>query len=372
MNRIDEKYLALLRAALWGDELMGEGLNGLTGERVNDVIRLAAFQGTGPLVYDQLLKMQDLKISAESRMQMKQQCLQSIMLQKTMFDILAKSKETLAKINIHPVLLKGFGLAQYYPQPHLRMWGDIDLYVGQKNYHKACSALRAAFPDTPHNAVEGEDYKHYNLDFPNTALEIHRISMTFAHPRDRKYYEDLEARYLTKDGPKIVVEGLKITLPEDTFNVFFTFLHAWHHFEGTGMNFKQLCDIAVLLHTQRDTIDRDLLKGMLTKLHLMDVWQLIIYVLVQYLGLSKDESPFYTELCKDRADLLFERLLKESTARMSHKKEAEDMPYLKRKLLTLQSRFAESNTIKPYSPKYARHMLWSAIVHGIERTVKRK
>ena len=368
MTRVQQTYLELLKTAIWNQDVQLF----LHPDDLQSIIQLSAFQGTGPFVFDQLLKLKDAEIPDALRMQMKQQCMMSMMQQNTMLPILSQAWNALENAGINPVLLKGLGLAQYYPQPYLRQWGDMDVYVGQKNYHLGCETLRAAFPGVKHMAEEGEDYKHYNFEFGNTVLEMHRVSMTFAHPRDRKYYEDLEARYLTKDGPKIVVEGLKITLPEDTFNVFFTFLHAWHHFEGTGMNFKQLCDIAVLLHTQRDTIDRDRLKGMLSKLHLMDVWQLIIYVLVQYLGLSKDESPFYTELCKDRADLLFERLLKESTARMSHKKEAENMPYLKRKLLTLQSRFAESNTIKPYSPKYARHMLWSAIVHGIERTVKRK
>ncbi len=370
MNRIDEKYLTLLRAALWGgNELTSEGL---TSGRVNEVIRLAALQGTGPLVYDQLLKMQDLKLSAELRMQMKQQCLQSIMLQKTMFDILAKSKETLAKINIHPVLLKGFGLAQYYPQPHLRMWGDIDLYVGQKNYHKACSALRAVFPDTPHNAVEGEDYKHYNLDFPNTALEIHRISMAFHHPKDRRYYEHLENKYLTKDGPTFDLEGLKITTPEETFNLFFVFLHAWHHFEGTGMNMKQLCDIAMLLHAKRKAIKIEKLHEMLRKLCLLEVWQLLMYIMVHYLGVSQEECPFYTDACKERADLLFERIMKEGSARKHEPVKVANVSYLKRKWITFQSRMADSRFVKPYAPRYARHMVISDVLHGIERTIKGK
>ena len=62
MNEVQEIYLALLRAALWGgNELTSERVKELTDERVNDVIRLAAFQGTGSLVYDQLLKMPELE-----------------------------------------------------------------------------------------------------------------------------------------------------------------------------------------------------------------------------------------------------------------------------------------------------------------------
>ena len=177
-------YLALLRAALWGgNELTSEGL---TSEGVNEVIRLAAFQGTGPLVYDQLLKMPDLEISAELRMQMKQQCMMSMMQQQRMAPLLTQAWKALKQSDIHPVLLKGLALAQYYPQPHLRQWGDIDLYVGQKQYHKACAVLRETFPEAKHPTEEFEFLKHYNFVFGNTVLEMHRVSMTFAYPRDRK------------------------------------------------------------------------------------------------------------------------------------------------------------------------------------------
>ena len=361
-------YLALLRAALWGgNELTSEGL---TSEGVNEVIRLAAFQGTGPLVYDQLLKMPDLEISAELRMQMKQQCMMSMMQQQRMAPLLTQAWKALKQSDIHPVLLKGLALAQYYPQPHLRQWGDIDLYVGQKQYHKACAVLRETFPEAKHPTEEFEFLKHYNFVFGNTVLEMHRVSMTFAYPRDRKYYEQLEEQYLTKDGPIFEIEGRRITTPEETFNVFFTFLHAWHHFIETGMNMKQLCDVAVLLHAKRQVINIKLLHEMLRKLYLLEVWQLFMYIIVDYLGLPEEESPFYTERCQERAELLFERIMRESSSRRHETSKAANVSYLKRKWITFQSRMADSRLVKPYAPRYARHMAIGNILHGIERTIK--
>ena len=373
MTRQQETYLALLRAALRkGNELTIELL---TSDCVNEVIRLAAFQGTGPLVYDQLLKMPDLEISAELRMQMKQQCMMSMMQQQVMMPILSKAWTALEEADIHPVLLKGLALAQYYSQPHLRQWGDIDLYVGQKQYHKACAVLRGAFPEAKHPEEEFEFLKHYNFVFGDTVLEMHRVSMTFAHPRDRKYYEQLEEQHLTTDGPTFEIEGMEITTPEDTFNVFFTFLHAWHHFVETGMNMKQLCDVAVLLHAKRDVIDTERLIEMLTKLHLIEVWQLFMYIMVSYLGLPKEECPFYTAACQIRAELLFGRILREGSARNveSGKRKAESgMNYMKRKWITFRSRMSDSRLVKPYAPRYANHMAWSDILHGLERTIKGK
>ena len=369
MRENQEIYLGLLRAALWGDN--GERLM-VNGESVPEVIRLAAFQGTGPLVYDQLLKLKEVDIPADLRMQMKQQCLHSMMLQQSMMPILAKAWNALEQADIHPVLLKGFALAQYYPQPHLRQWGDIDIYVGQQNYHNASAVLRATFPDSEFEEEEVEEEKHYNIIFPNTMLETHRISMTMAHPRDRRYYEGLEERCLTKDGPKSEIEGLTVTLPEDTFNIFFVFLHAWHHFVGTGMNMKQLCDIAILLHTKREVIDKKRLREMLTKLQLLEVWQLIMYIMVHHLGVPQEECPFYTIKCKQRAELLFERFMQEGSSYRREHTPAEGLSYIRRKYMTLQLRTADSKRVRPFSPRYARHLFVSNILHGLERMLSRK
>ena len=310
MTKVQEIYLTILRNAIWGgSDVTSERLNELTNERVDEIVRLAAFQGTGALVYDQLLKMKDVEMPADIRMQMKQQCVHSMMLQQSMVPIMAKAWTALEDADIHPVLLKGFGIAQYYPLPHLRQWGDIDLYVGQANYHKACSILREVFPEAKHPEEEYEDYKHYNLDFDNTAIETHRISMAFAHPRDRKYYEQLEAKCLTKDGPTFDCEKL------------------------------------------------------------MEVWQMVMWIVTHYLHVPEGECPFYTENCKGRAELLFERILMEGQARQheSVKCKVEGVSYLKRKWMTFKLRISERMIVRPYAPRYARHMVIGDILHGGER-----
>ena len=369
MNEVQEIYLKLLRAALGLNN--GERLT-VNGECLSEVIRLAAFQGTGPLVYDQLLKLKDVDISADLRMQMKQQCLQSMMLQQSMAKLLIQAWKALEKAEIQPVLLKGFGLAQYYPQPHLRQWGDMDIYVGKVNYHKACGVLRDTFPGVKHMAEEGDDYKHYNFEFGHTVLELHRVSMTFAHPRDRRYYEFLDECYLTKEGPSFEIDGELITTPEETFNIFFVFLHAWHHFIETGMNMKQLSDIAILLHTHKGDIDIERLHEMITRLYLMEAWQQVMWIMVHHLGVPQEECPYYTKKCSKQAERLFEQILIEGSSYRKEEVNAEGAFYLRRKWLTYQLRLDDSRRVRPYAPRYARHMVVADFLHGVERVLAGK
>lgn len=369
MNSVHSTYLELLRYALWGNNVERLKVN---GDGLSEIIHLAAFQCTGPLVYDQLLRLKDVEIPVDMRMQMKQQCVHSMMLQQSMASILKQAWMALEDADIHPVLLKGFSIAQYYPQPHLRQWGDMDIYVGQANYHKACGVLREVFPEAKHPEEEYEDYKHYNLDFDNTAIETHRISMAFAHPKDRRYYEQLEAKCLTKDGPTFDCEGLAVTMPEETFDVFFVFLHAWHHFVETGMSMKQLCDMAILLHAKHEVINKDRLHEMLQKLQLLEVWQQIMWIMAHYLGVPQEECPFYTEKSRKRTELLFAHILKEGASYRKEEVNAKGASYLKRKWLTFQSRLDDSRRVHPYAPRYAWHMVVADVLHGIERALSSK
>ena len=135
---------------------------------------------------------------------------------------------------------------------------------------------------------------------------------------------------------------------------------------------KQLCDVAVLLHAKREMIDRARLREMLTKLHLMEVWQLFMYIITNYLGLPEEECPFYTATCQIRAELLFERIMRESSARKHEPSKGASVSYLRRKWITFQSRMADCRLVRPYAPKYAWHKMVGDVLHGVERTMRRK
>ena len=367
-SQVQAKYLVLLHSAIGLREADIE----IQPEEVSGIVQLAVFQGTGPLIFDQLLKKKDVEISAPLRMQMKQQCVASMFFQQSTFPRLSQAWTALEQNDIHPVLLKGFGLAQYYPQPHLRQWGDIDIYVGKTNFHKACAILRETFDGVKHTKHDDDDYKHYNFEFDNVVLELHRVNIHFTHPKDRRYYEQLETKYQTYEGPKFDINGLEITVPENTFNVFFVFIHAWHHFIESGMNMKQLCDISILLHALRDKIDKKRLYDMLTTLRLMEVWQLFMYILVHHLRQPQEECIYYSARVSQRAEMLFERIMREGQSRKKEVIKVEGISYFKRKWTTFQLRIADSRLVRPYAPRYARHMLIGDLLHGIERTITGK
>ena len=174
---LNDTYIRQVRAALWGEPVVWPE------EETEGLLRLHAMQGTGALVYPSVLA--DNSLSSYARVQMKSFCLHTMQTQAHMTIQLKTVWQALEKAGIRPVLMKGAGLAAYYPSPEQRQWGDIDLFVGKEQYHPACAAIREAFPKALKFDEELDHYKHYNIIADGSSITIlsSHMMIVFAVPR---------------------------------------------------------------------------------------------------------------------------------------------------------------------------------------------
>lgn len=369
-----DTYFSLLWKALGfatSDMLTGSTLNAAD---MGLLIHLAQIQGTAPLVYDQLLKA-DSPLPDEAQMQLKQACMQNMMMQQEMKGVLATAWDALSNGGVQPVLLKGFGLAALYPQPYLRQWGDIDIYVGADGYHTAADVLRKTFPDSPCFEEEEEYFKHWNICIGNTAIEAHRVSAVLVHPCDMRLWQRLERDAMAK-AEDIDAEGMKLRIPEYRFNILFVFLHSWHHFTESGSaTMKQLCDLALLLHHTSSLLPHTSsllpLTSYLRHLRLTQVWQAYAYIMVTYLGLPADRCPLYTPKAAKRGERLLQQILVGRASTITKAKN-DHVPsnILLRKLYTLRHKVANSLQTWDISPIYALHDIMGKILEGLGRLLR--
>jgi hypothetical protein len=329
------------------------------------MLRLNALQGTGALVFPSVVGQESVPSAA--RMQMKAMCMQVMQQQVHLQHTLELAWEGMTKAGIQPVLMKGAGLAAFYPEPQYRAWGDIDLYVGPDQYHPACAAMRAVFPDALKFDEELDHYKHYNLIADGVSIEIHRVTVGLQHPVDARRYARMEARGMA-DSQELKVNGYGVRVPEPTFNALLVMLHAWEHMTTQGANVRQLCDLALLLHHYAADIDRARLKHDLQALHLFDVWRVFMSMLVEWLGLPEGEAPFYSadEGLKARGERLISDLV---AGRLVAPRSTAQAPKNKlvRKVHTMRERLNNAQRMQPYSPAYARHMKAETLLHGALR-----
>jgi len=353
-------FLELIQSALW--DRPAEWPVAQSGV----LLRMNAMQGTGSLVFPKVLGQAD--IPSPDKMQMKAVCLQNMQQQVKMQHIFRQAWTALEQAGIEAVLMKGAGLAALYPEPQLRTWGDIDLFLGKEQYHPACAVMRATFPDALKFDEELDHYKHYNLIADGVSIEVHRVSVAFQHPIDELRYARMEAYGMSHTERLAVGEGMEVNVPEPTFNALFVFMHAWEHAMTQGANVRQLCDLTLLLHHYKERIDRARLKRYLCALHLTDVWQVYMCMLVHGLGLPEEEAPFYNG--SERVAARGERLLNDMLGgRLVAPKEREQAQRgrFARKFHTMQDRLSNARRIGMYSPAYGRHMVAETLLHGALR-----
>ena len=357
MSPLYETYLSEVRAVLQHEPVTWQE------DQTEALLALHVQQGTGALVFPSVLTIPS--VSSYARAQMRSVCVRTIQNQVPLQYTLETAWRALEKAGIHAVLMKGAGLAALYPEPHYRSWGDIDLYVGPDQYHPACAVMRETFPNALKFDEELDHYKHYNLIADGISIEVHRVTVSLQHPRDERLYARMEREGMTRTRA-LDVNGLEVMVPEPTFNALFVFLHSWEHMLSAGANIRQLCDLALLLRHYADCIDAPRLRRYLEDLHLMDVWRLYACILVQSLGFSADEVPFYSPHTVVRAQKLLEDLL---AGRMNEPKRDAKAPKgrIERKWFTMKIRFATARRISRYSPSYARHMNITTLLHGIRR-----
>ena len=393
MNNVENVYLILLRNAVTGEKSQDFTFS-FSEQEWKDFVSLANRQGTSALVYNEVLSQKD-SVPEDLRQEMRSMCAMQMMKQPRLQSFLQTTFSALQQAHLHPVLLKGFGLAELYPRPELRSWGDLDVYVGPDQYHEAAGVLRRAFPDARHHDEEWEELKHYNFVLPDGLVEMHRVSVKMNHPKDSKIYYTLERDAMAPGRVECLMlrePDMRIDIPEGRFNMLFTFLHAWNHFVDEGLGMKQLCDVWLLAEktykreSQKDDSDYSAyMRRNLKALHLTQAWQLIGYVLVEYMRLPAEMWPGYWGqsnkwLCK-HGELFFHRIMEEGVLRdeaaekMKNRYEQRDkdlrMPLYLRKLKTLRLRINSSLWLRDYSDEYAYHKLITDIYRGIKRLFKK-
>lgn len=228
--------------------------------------------------------------------------------------------ELLAKHDIHATLIKGYSLSGLYPDPDMREFGDVDIYVGEANYHRAAELVTAAYPDAHwHSDIRGGIHFILVLDeSQDRVVELHRVTMEVADTKANALYQAFTHKHLDQTTTTLDIYGKAIPVPSAAYNALYVFMHAWHHFESTGVGLRQLGDWALCLshaHAQSSPEEWQALVSeidhLLTALRMRKVWQTFGHILVRELGLPSEAFPLYTTQYQRLAKRLMRQLLRD-------------------------------------------------------------
>ena len=153
--------------------------------------------------------------------------------------------ETFKKEGFRCCILKGQSNAVLYPDPFIRITGDVDLWLDATK-EEAVAYVRKLFPKTHASSI--------HVEFPifkDIAVEVHYNPSYMRNPihnrRLRQYFENVREEQMTNLVTLPI--GKQIAIPTPEFNVIFQLCHVMQHFIAQGIGFKQLVDYHYVLKT---------------------------------------------------------------------------------------------------------------------------
>ena len=291
MTRNQQQFIELLRAGLWGEKA-DESLF-RSGVDWKEVLKIARQQTVQCIICDSIESLPaELWPSKEVLHRLMMDRIRTAQVHGIMNKTIRKVTEELDRNGVPSILLKGQGVTQNYRRPESRSCGDIDLYVGEKEFDKACKIISAI--DGARSGIECDH--HIQMEFNGIEIELHKKADYMPGGRmDRDLQawtvESLDGNF---NNPLLRTwnnDGASVRLAPATFDAFFILHHAVRHMTVGGIGFRQLCDWTMYLHSHHTEIDTTLLHKKLKKYRMVEVWQEFGLIAVNILGLPTDELP---------------------------------------------------------------------------------
>ena len=359
----EEVFFRLLKLALWGENVnVPDGFNDWTS-----VFALAKSQSVLGLVAHSVINEPILcgKIPDGVKAKLKAHIVANVATHNVLNNTLLQVITLLDASDVPSVLLKGQALARNYPIPELRACGDIDIYVGEENYIKACEVL-GAISTWKENADQMKNDLHFDIKIGAITVEIHRFSDVSPSKYYNKIYQTYSLKGLREHLRRVDFSGITLYTPEDNFNAFYIFNHLWHHFITSGVGLRQLCDWMLFLHARKSEIDRAKLRMILEDMDLMKPWQAFGCVLVDQLGLPAEEFPFYDPRKFSMVRKIVKRIVEEGN--FGHEramfKNRSNEGYFKRKIKSLYLHTVRSLQLFFMFPSHATRHYWAGVRSG--------
>lgn len=280
MNKASETLFQLLQSALWGKTFDVEN-----DCCIKDVLLLAEEQTVVGLVFEEIAN-RNIKINQQELFEYIG-IIQTIRHQNQVVNnVLAGFVNAIEKIDVDYLVVKGQTLACLYPEPNLRMSGDID-YLINTDYGYAKAKIEATQNvELPTKLLERE----IAYNWRNVVFELHTSLIDFSCKKHQLYWDKLVVDSW-QERTAVDIEGVRVKTLSPTLNAVYLFLHLFTHFSKVGISLRQFCDWAVFLHHYENEIEKDKVQSILKELDLQNAYAAFGTVLVDKLGLPETSFP---------------------------------------------------------------------------------
>ena len=289
MNKNQQAFFHLVRAGLWEKEarLLPYGEVDYA-----EILRLAEEQAVMGLVTAGLKQVADTKVLQVELLQFIGHSLQIEEQNKAMNQFLGMLVEKMRDAGIHPLLVKGQGIAQCYEKPLWRSSGDIDFLLDDEDFEKAKQLLT---PLALEVGTESKYSKHLGMTIDAWVVELHG---NLRCGKSRRMDAELDAiKYdsFHRGAVRTWMNGqTRISMLSETNDAVFVFAHIVKHFYSGGIGLRQICDWCRLLWVCSGSLDIQALEARVRRMGMLSEWRAFGAFAVECLGMPVEAMPLYS------------------------------------------------------------------------------
>lgn len=272
--------LSTLRNSLCGSQGNISDYSSLNVDEWRAFFQLSIKQGVVAIVYDVISKLppqsqppRDLKLNwaisvAKIESRYKQQF------------IIADQLCTLwASQGIRTVVMKGFSLSRYYPNPKHRECGDFDCYLLDGRYEDGNIVA-----EQNGARVNREWYKHSQIFFRGLMVENHRFITTTRKGQEAKQLHAILDKSLN-ENELTCLDDTRMLLPPPLFTALFVTYHSFSHFISEGITLRYFYDWACFIKNEQNNIDWNKYLDLCNKFKFNTFADVSNEVITKYLGI---------------------------------------------------------------------------------------
>ena len=197
---------------------------------------------------------------------------------------------------LHPILLKGQGIAQMYPEPELRQCGDIDLFFVSEEYECAKQIIAAIEDENP--IKRKDNSKHSEYVFKGITIEMHHKVCDIPNPTYDNQFQ-VWTQNCVNEKKELMIMHKFIYVNNPYFALIHCVTHILHHFETETVSLRQVCDLMMMEMFYREKIQLRKFDTLLKRYGLVRFWDVINTLMINnlemtsyYVGTSHSTSAF--------------------------------------------------------------------------------
>lgn len=275
VNKNEVLFFSLLRNALWNTT--EDFPEKIAPETSGALLRLAEEQTVSGLIIDALIR-NDIHMEQQTVFETFCMLEQIKKANREVNRELLLFAELMAAKGLDYVVCKGQTVAALYPDPLLRMPGDIDFLI--YDYPAAQSIFQSEWGvSLPDSFIEKEVAFEHN----SVTYELHTQLITFRWRSHQQYWESMMQQ---PHQSVVVVDGKEVKSLSPNIYAVYVFAHLFFHFIREGIGLRQMCDWAIILDRYKDDIDTSQLSSDLDGLGMKRAYRAFGGVLINYLGLK--------------------------------------------------------------------------------------